>query len=294
MTKKILITGGAGFLGTTWAMKNADRYEVHVTLNHQRPNIQNIRSHWVDLTDSVKVHELIEHLQPDIVINTAGLTNVDDCEAQSELAYQLNVKTVQHVAEACAQLKTKLVHISTDHLFSGDASLYTEVSPVNPINEYAKTKYQAELVVQKIIPSALVIRTNFYGPSHSKKKSFTDWLQIELSQYHELKMYTDLYFSPIYIGDLIHFTNIAIEKKLAGVINITGSERISKFDFGIAYAKVFNLNQSLIHPTTLAEFPKRVVRPKDMSLSCEKFYQLTGLRTGTVLESLEKMKKEIG
>lgn len=289
----ILITGGAGFLGTTWATKNSSRFDVHVTLNHQQQQLKDVTPHWIDLTDANKVTELVTTLRPDIIINTVGLTNVDDCETQPQLAHQLNVTTAQNIAQATKGSKTKLVHISTDHLFDGEGKFYTEESSVHPLNEYAKTKREAEVVVQKIDPKALIVRTNFYGPSFSKKKSFTDWLTTELSQNHQLKMYTDLFFSPIYIGDLIDFTNMAIEKDLNGIVNLTGSERISKFDFGICFAKVFNFDQALIHPTTLNEFPKRVKRPRDMSLSPEKFLKLTGLKTDSVQHCLEKMKSDM-
>lgn len=293
MKKKILITGGAGFLGTTWAKKSSSDNDVHVTLNKTKHQIKNVTSHWLDLTDEKKVFDLISNLLPDIVINTAGLTSVDDCEANPELAQQMNVDTVKNIAKATRNTSVKLVHLSTDHLFDGLQKLYVEESEVHPLNEYAKTKRQAELEVLGLDPRALIVRSNFYGKSKATKKSFTDWLEMELSQKHQIKMYTDLFFSPIYINDLIDFTNIAIKKDVCGILNITGSERISKFDFGITFAKVFNFDQTSIHPSTLIEFPKKVVRPKDMSLSPDKFFKMTGLKSASVKESLEKMKKEM-
>lgn len=293
MKKKILITGGAGFLGRTWAKISSSRYDVHITLNRSIQQYKNLTTHWLDLTDENKTLQLVETLKPDIIINTAGLTNIDECEKNPELAYKLNVKTTQNIAKASKASSAKLVHISTDHLFDGTAKLYSEEAKTNPLNEYAKTKGQAEVLVMELDPTALIIRTNFYGKSFSVKKSFTDWLENELRSNHQVKMYTDLYFSPIYINDLIDFTEIALNKNLKGILNITGSERMSKFEFGMVFAEVFNLNQSLISPTTLYDFPKNVIRPNDMSLSPDKFYELTGMKTSSVKDCLIRMKKEM-
>ena len=102
-------------------------------------------------------------LKPSLVIHAAGLTSVEVCEERPIFAEHINIDLAGNLAKVCANLKLPFVHISTDHLFSGDAVNSDENCPIAPLNVYAQTKALAEYIVLKEHPKALVIRTNFYG-----------------------------------------------------------------------------------------------------------------------------------
>src|SRR5205823_2508498 len=121
-----------------------------------------------------------QELAPDVVVHAAGLTNVDRCEQYPVLSRRANAEIARNVAIAVAHSRAKLVHISSDHLFSGERSFYREDDPTQPLNEYGRSKVAAEEWVLQACPSALVIRTNFFGWGHCLRQSFSDWIIINL------------------------------------------------------------------------------------------------------------------
>lgn len=290
MKKKILITGGAGLLGSQWARRIASQYDTHVTINrHDFPQAQ-VTAHQLDLTDLSQVNGLLSTLKPEIIVNTVGMTNVDECESNPELAFAQNVLTVENLLKSS---HAKLIHISTDHLFLGNKGLTKEIDPCEPINVYGKTKRQAEVLCLKSSKNCLIVRTNFFGKSLVEKKSFSDWIYNELTDKNSIEMYTDLYFSPIHLAYLIDYSHQLLDKNCSGIFNVAGSERISKYDFGVALAKMMNLDQGLIKPIRLNEKPKLVVRPKDMSLDVSKCAHELNTKMKSVEESLQFLKYEM-
>ena len=128
MQKKILITGGSGLLAVNWAQKIKNNYQVVLALHQRRISIDGI--------ETININELTKCLPSDIniVINTIGLTSVEVCEKSPNLAYETNVKTVTNIAKFCRDNNIKLVHISTDHLFDGMQSYYSEEDELIPLN----------------------------------------------------------------------------------------------------------------------------------------------------------------
>jgi dTDP-4-dehydrorhamnose reductase len=294
MKKKILITGGAGFLGVAWSQYAQSAYDVHVTVNKNKHVETGCTSHQINLVNTQSVNDLIQTIRPDIIVNTAGLTNVDHCENNRELAHELNVTITKNLALAAKFINAQFVHISTDHLFDGKKKIFSETDEVRPVNVYGETKLAGERECLKINPEALVVRTNFFGKSHSSKKSFSDWLYAELSQGNKISMYTDVFYTPIYATNLIRYVHITLDKRLNGVINIAGVDRLSKFEFGYQFAKYFNLDTTLIQAISVDQIKGRVRRPKEMSLDVTKFIQLTGTKVDSLSQSFKQLMEENG
>ncbi|NBP06440.1 MAG: SDR family NAD(P)-dependent oxidoreductase, partial [Bacteroidetes bacterium] len=129
------------------------------------------------------------------------------------------------------------MHISTDHLFSGDNALVDESFPVSPINIYGLTKAEAELRVLEENPEALVIRTNFYGWGTSYRQSFSDFIIRTLRAGRKLELFEDVFFTPILAEVVAQTICDLMAKNAKGIFNIVGSQRLSKFDFGLRVAK---------------------------------------------------------
>jgi perosamine synthetase len=269
MKKKILITGGAGFLGSYWAKEIQDQFDLTVTFSKKKLENKQIKSINIDLTSEEQVKSIFETYSPDIIIHTVGLTDVDSCEKDPELAYKTNVITTKNICNYSPK-ECKIIYISTDHLYDGLSSFYKEEDQLAPLNVYAKTKLEGEKLCQQSRPNSLIIRTNFYGNSLAEKKSYTDWLLQELRTKDRVYIHDDNFFTPIYIEELIKFVHLLIDKNANGIFNVVGSERISKFEFAKQLAISCKLDYKKLLPTTNLKQPKKVKRPLDMSLSNQK------------------------
>ena len=292
MKKKILITGGSGLLAMNWASVVCYDYEVYLLTHLQMVNMPNVKSRKVDLEDTESIEKIVKEFKPDFIVNTVGLTNVDECEFYPAKAKLTNTTIACNLAKISNNTKTKFVHISTDHLFSGKKPLVDEYETPSPLNEYAKTKHNAENCVIKENPEALVIRTNFYGCGHKKRQSFSDWIIKSLTDGKNIVAFDDVYFTPILIDDLISSVTSLIEINASGIINIVGNERISKYKFAIALAEVFDLDKNLIEKGSVKDIDSNAERPKDMSLSNQKLIQLIDYKPHNLIPALKLLKEQ--
>ena len=292
MNATVLITGGSGLLALNWALAIRDRYSVTLGLHERDISLAGIETRQIDLESVDQLVRVFETVQPQIVIHTAGLTNIEECEAKPDLAQHINVELAVNVAKACAKLGLPLVHISTDHLFSGEASFVDETHPAEPKNAYGRTKAEAELRVLEVHAQTLVIRTNFYGWGPSYRRSFSDVIIEALRSGTELTLFKDVFYTPIIIEKVTQATHDLINLKVSGIIHVVGDERISKYEFGLKIAKEFNLNASLIKPGLLTDKVSLVQRPRDMSLSNQKICELLGRKLGGVNEHLARLHQQ--
>jgi len=185
-----------------------------------------------------------------------------------------------------------LVHISTDHLFSGDTSFADEGDLAAPVNIYGRTKAEAESRVLDTYPEALLIRTNFYGWAPSYRQSFSDVIIGRLRLGRTLTLFRDVFYTPILIRALIEAIHELIRLRASGVLHVVGDERLSKYDFGLKIADKFDLDEGLIKPGLLREEASLVRRPYDMSLSNRKACRLLGKELGVVEDQIARLHQE--
>ena len=172
----ILLTGGSGLLAVNWFFSKRNEFSVYLGLNEKKINPQDGCTINIDFSTVDSFEIQLNEIRPKLVIHTAGLTSVEKCETNPELAYKVNVDLSKVVASATKKLNIPLVHISTDHLFDGMSSMLVEDEITNAINIYCKTKAIAEKSILQINPNALIIRTNFYAWGTSYRKSFSDYI----------------------------------------------------------------------------------------------------------------------
>jgi dTDP-4-dehydrorhamnose reductase len=284
--KKLLITGGSGLLAVNWAHKVNGNYQVVLALHRRKISIVGI--------ETIDIHELKEcHSSDiDIVINTIGLTSVEVCQENPNFAYETNVKTISNIANFCKDNNIKLVHISTDHLFDGTQSYYSEEDKPVPINVYARTKSEAEQLVMNVYPDTLVIRTNFFGNGTNYRQSFSDTILEALQNNQEIELFNDVFFTPILIDELVKKVHQLISIKATGIFNVVGNERLSKYEFGLQLAKVFGLNNTLIKPISISDRQGLVARPRDMSLSNVKLRRILKQNLPSLTKQLEALKDQ--
>ena len=292
MKENMLITGGSGLLALNWALAVREKFNVTLGIHDRKINLKDTRSILLDLDSKKALTQALEALQTQLVIHTAGLTSIEQCEANPALAKYINIDLTKNLATVCAKLNIPMVYISTDHLFSGRESLVHEDCAVSPVNIYAKTKAEAETCVLDSDAKALIIRTNFYGWGTSYRHSFSDMVVNHLRAGKKISLFKDIYYTPILVESLVYAVHELVHKKAKGIFNVVSDDRISKYDFGFLVAKRFDLDTNLIEKGSIDDEPNLVIRPRDMSLSNEKASQLLGRKIGNVFEHLKKLKKQ--
>ena len=292
MRSRVFITGGSGLLALNWAMAIKEKSEVTLGIHDRDIAPVGFNTKKIDIESIDNIIRIFEVLQPQIIIHTAGSTNAEKCEADPKLAKHINVKLAANVAKACAKLNLSLVHISTDHLFSGETSLVDETYPLSPVNVYGKTKAEAECHVLEAHPEALVIRTNFYGWGTSYRHSFSDTVIQALRSGKELTLFEDVTYTPILAEALAKSVHDLINLKVAGIFNVVGDDRLSKHGFGHKLAQEFNLNANLIKSGRITNRKSLIRRPHDMSLSNQKAKNLLDRKLGGVDEHILILHKQ--
>ena len=288
--KKIFFTGGAGLLSLNWYVYCKDRWDV--TLGTFKRKISPYFAKTVSLESSQSVASLVNtfsRFNPDVVVNSAALTNLEYCEQNPLDAFHSNVDFASNVACACNQLKIPLVHISSDHLFDGTLANVTEEEPPKPLNVYARTKVDAEIQVSNLCENSIIVRTNFFGLGTSYRSSFTDQIINELNHRRPYYGFKDVYFTPILVSDLASCVFQLIENRMYGIFNISSDSRLSKYEFAVLVAKIFNLPHLLVKPISIHEKSDLVLRPADMSLSNKKVSQLLMRQIGSVEDGLRRL-----
>jgi dTDP-4-dehydrorhamnose reductase len=288
---KSFITGISGLLGLNLALQVRSCFQVSGCYYTHPIVLGSVQALKLDLTSLSSLERTLFDVGPDVVIHTAGLTNVEECEANPELAYRLNVEATRNVAKVTNSLGAKLVHISTDHVFDGEAPWKRETDVPAPLNTYGRTKWEAEQIALVECRNALIIRTNFFGWGTPVRVSFSDWILRALAREEDFTMFSDVYFTPILINDLLDIVTELIARGAEGTFHVAGGERLSKYAFALQVAEIFDSPRDRIREISVDDFPFRAKRPKDMSLSSEKVTRLPGIHLPGVKEGLYRLKE---
>ena len=290
MAQNTLITGGSGLLAKNWVSARLNKNNI-LLAEHDAPClVPNTKSIKIDLSCVDDIILALKSNSIDVCIHAAGLTSVELCELNPQLAEYANVVLTKNVAIACSLLGVPFVFISTDHLFSGKIPMSGEDQAIEPLNVYAATKARAESVAFSEHPNPLVIRTNFFGQGHKFRQSFSDYIVENLISGKSINLFEDVFYTPIIASFLANVTHELIEIGAHGIFNIVGSERLSKYDFGIQLAEIFQLDSQLIVPISIDTLHHLVLRPKDMSLSNEKLINFLGRSPPTLALQLQELK----
>jgi len=240
-----------------------------------------------DITAPAFLKETLPSFAPDILIHCAAMVNVDACEIDAQQAYATNAMLTRRLLQAMPA-NCRVVYLSTDSVFQGDTPFVTEEELPSPRTVYARSKLQGEWEVAQRTDHHLIIRTNFYGWSSGRKKTFGEWLYHALETGTPITLFDDFFFTPLYVMECVERIVYLIEGGYHGTFHLGGQDRISKYQFGMLMAKVGNLSTQHIRRGQLDEAGLRAPRPKDMSLSSDRFHRLTGLPVPDVLSGIQR------
>lgn len=238
------------------------------------------------------VRQFLEGIKPDVVINAAAYTAVDRAEQEKELAHQVNAEAVGVLAAWCKAHGTKFLHVSTDYVFDGNATMpYKETDPVNPQSVYGVTKLDGERQAFAFDPDSIVIRTAWvYSPYG--KNFFRTMVQL-LREKPSIRVVNDQIGTPTYALDLARamLDVIACDKWVSGVYHYSNDGQISWYDFAIEIQRQIGTKCQIESiPTT--EYPTPARRPAYSVLSKDKIRRVYGVIVPDWKESLAQCVKE--
>jgi dTDP-4-dehydrorhamnose reductase len=248
-----------------------------------------------DVSDKVQVREVFHKINPEVVVHSAAMTDVDKCETDKKLAWKINVAGTENVAEATEKTKAFLIFVSTDYVFNGKKGRYDENDTPDPINYYGVTKLEAERLVQVLIEEHCIVRASviFGSTPAAGKTNFALWLLNKLKRREQANIVTDQWNSPTLNSNMAEMTLEILEQKLEGVFHISGATRINRYDFATLLAQTFRLDSNLIQAVTSEYFSWPAFRPRDSSLSTTKARRLLKNKPIKINQALLRMRKDI-
>ncbi len=271
MARRILITGASGFLGGWLVATASHRFEVHAV--HRRSHFAEAPGVWhqCDLTDRSRVHELVREIRPDVVVHAAAEANLDWCEAHREQAYAANVVATRILAQSSAAVAARLIYVSSDMVFDGVKGNYAEDDPVNPISYYGHTKVEAERAVVECARNYVIVRMALmFGDPMYGGSSFSVWLEQEMRRGSRVRLFTDQFRTPIWVGTAAAAILELADSPFVGILHLGGTERIDRFSFGRVLAGELGLDDRLLEPAQLGSVPLLAPRPQDLSLRVDR------------------------
>jgi dTDP-4-dehydrorhamnose reductase len=293
--KKILITGSNGLVGTYFCRLSAlKKYRVYTLFHLDSANFGN--SIPVDLSNSKGVfRQVLIELDPDVVVHLAAMTNVDQCEIDRDAADYVNHLSVRDLANCIVNSKKCFVlYVSTDYVFDGEKGDYRESDSTNPVNWYGITKLLGEQeLLQCVSDNWCIARTSTPFGIHTKKLSFPLFVIKKLSQKQEINVLTDQKTSPTYALNLAEMLLDIIEKRVKGIMHLSGSSQISRFNQALEIASAYRLDKDLIKPTSMNEMKWRARRPKNSTLNITKAYNTLTVKPIEFRESLLLLATEL-
>lgn len=268
-TFKILVVGAGGQLGQC-----LQRYERE---ENKAGDIFLFRDrHQVDVTDPFSVRDVIDSFQPDYLINASAYTAVDLAEKEEQKARKLNVEAVKHMAEACKEVGTTLVHISTDYIFNGESYIsYSETDWANPIGIYGKTKLEGEEILNNSEAKYFIFRTSWVFSEFGK--NFVKTILHLMKEKNELGIVSDQVGNPTYGMDLARFIMKSIHSALPfGTYHLTNEGKATWFELASEIRKLAKLYSCELKSISTDEYPTPALRPKNSSLSTDLLYEKLG------------------
>jgi dTDP-4-dehydrorhamnose reductase len=297
---KILITGSNGLLGQKLVelLAGKPEFETIATAVGQNrlPLSAGYRFMEMDITDPQMIDQVVGEIRPDVIIHTAAMTNVDQCELDKEGCWKLNVTATEYLIQACRKYGIFLEHLSTDFVFDGSAGPYQEEDTPNPISFYGWSKYAAEKALMTSNINWAITRTVLvYGIAHDMSRSnIILWVKKSLEEGKAIKVVTDQMRTPTLAEDLAMGCFLIAQKKAQGIFHISGADFLTPYQMAVMAADYFSLDTSLISPTDAATFTQPARRPPRTGFILDKARTVLGYAPHGFQEGIAILAGQIG
>jgi dTDP-4-dehydrorhamnose reductase len=295
---KIMLTGAHGLLGQKLALVLGRETSDELLLTdlaarsffvHERFDYQQL-----DITRLADVKSLVASFRPDVIINTAAMTNVDACEEDRRASWQLNVDGVKNLLIPARRIEgCRIVQLSSDYVFDGRHAPYDEQSRPMPVSYYGRSKLAAEnAVLSSHVPGAIVRTQVLYGTGFDVRANFVSWVLAQLEKGLPFRVVDDQRGNPTMADDLAFGILRMVEKDCRGVYHVSGPESIDRFSFARKIADIFGFDPSLISPTTSREIGQGANRPPDSSFITLKFASECDVRMSDTTRGLQRLRQQ--
>lgn len=297
--KKILVTGSNGLLGQKLIEKlsKTENIEVIATARGENrlPFGENYRFISLDITKKEEVDTVFDAEKPDVVIHTAAMTNVDQCETEKDACWDLNVKAVEYLLASSKKHNSFFVHLSTDFIFDGKEGPYDEQAGANPLSFYGWSKYAAEkLVINSDVKWAIARTVLVYGIAHDMSRTnIILWVKNSLEQGKSINVVNDQWRTPTLAEDLADGCILIAQKEAEGIFNISGKDLLNPFQMAIMTADYFNLDKSLITEVDGTKFTQPAKRPAKTGFILDKPIAVLGYNPKTFQEGIAIVAEQI-
>ena len=272
---KLLITGANGLLGQKIVTLTEGLSNLQVIATSRGKN-RNPKGRYayrhLDVTDNQAVYDLLKKELPDVIINCAAMTQVDQCETDRENCWSQNVTAVAHLVEGCDAINAFLIHLSTDFIFDGLDGPYTEEATPNPLSYYGESKWAAENLLTNSPINWAIVRTVFvYGIAHDMSRSnLILWVKDNLEQGNKIRVINDQWRTPTLAEDLAAGCWAIAQQSATGIFNVSGKDLLTPYDMAIQTATFFGLDESLIEEVDGTVFTQPAKRPAKTGFILEK------------------------
>ena len=297
--KKILLTGSNGLLGQKLVSLLVQHTDIQLIATSRGANRMDFTEGYeyqeMDITNAEQVAEVIEKVRPDAIIHTAAMTNVDQCEGEKDLCWEINVKAVEYLVEACEKHQIFLCHLSTDFVFDGKSGPYGEEDSPSPISFYGWSKYAAEEVVKRSKCSWSIVRTVLvYGITNDMSRSnIILWVKNSLEQHKPIKVVTDQFRTPTLAEDLAMGCYLVVNQKVEGIFHISGEDFLTPYEMAIKTADFFGLDKSLISKVDANNFTQPAKRPARTGFILDKAVEILGYNPVSFEEGIRVLAGQI-
>ena len=264
---KILITGSNGLLGQKIVrqLKKKNKSFLATSLGENRnPDCPNSFYSSLDISNQYEVNKVIMDYNPDAVIHTAAITNVDYCETNPDLCYEVNVTATAYLFDAAQKAEAHFLALSTDFVFSGEKGNYNESDQPNPLSVYAHSKVNAErILINSANKNWSIVRTIIvFGEGNNLSRSnIVLWAKEALSSGKELNIIDDQYRAPTWADDLAWACIRIAELHKTGIYHISGPETFSIYELVLRVAKFCDLDTESLNKTTSESLNQVAKRP---------------------------------
>jgi len=288
--KRIFLTGASGFLGRHVLhslLKN--NYDLSVTrFTSPLPDDGSFNIIYADMGTPGSLAMAAKKSSPDVVLHIAAMTSSEACEIDPARANRINVESIRELLTELKPHKTRFIFISTDLVFDGLKGFYCESDSPNPGLHYAKTKLEAERLVQSWGKNYVILRLALmYGPALGARESFAGWLEKGLRK-GCVMLFTDEWRTPLFVEDAAHALELLITSDFCGTLHLGGNERCSRYEFGIEFARRGGYDTNSISAISLKEANLKYYRPPDVSLDSTLAKRLLGIKPASIQEGIGK------
>ena len=297
--KKIVITGSNGLLGQSLLkllLKENNKYQVFgFSKGVNRSGRTDFYFVSIDITNEENLKKELLKIQPDAIINTAAMTQVDDCEIHKEACDVLNIEVVKWLKEVAEIINCHVIHLSTDFIFDGKKGYYKETDAPNPLSYYGISKVKSEEILLNSKIDFTILRTILvYGKVYDMSRTnIVLWVREMLEKGKEITIVDDQFRMPTYVEDLAMSCKLAIDKNATGIYHISSTKLMSVFEIAQKIADVFELDKNLIKPISSSTLNQRARRPAKTGFNLLKTTSELGLKVHSFEEDLQRFKEKL-